>query len=177
MLMRRIILLLLILLVPVLSACTGPAPTAETLLSFETRPFLCGFTVTDKGEGGTVMEAALLRDEHGDTLTVTAPHSRVVFRFENGQTYLVTEASAGEDALTLPVTLPGDSGAGYLRGLFCIPCTEGMQVMSSGEGHCISDSTGHIRFFFSRQGVLRSMETDTVTLQVTSFTFTENQDS
>lgn len=125
-------------------------PSAEALLSYETAPFLCSFSVTEPD--GSVFSAALARTETEDTLTVTGKFgSRTVFCFSGGETVLFCAGSEAEEPMRIPAALPENSGAGLWRSLFCRMADTDTEVMCTEDGYAFS--CGDDTFFFSRERV------------------------
>ena len=161
-----------------------PPPSAETLLSYETKPFLCTFTVTEPD--GCSAEAELLRAEDGDTLTVTGEYgTRTVYRFAGGEVFLFCEGSETEDALSVPVTLSPavrgmecdtvrgtERGAGMWRSLFSLAVSPEMSVSRTAGG--LSLLSGGDTLLFSEDGVpVEFVRADGSRVCVLSFCYTE----
>lgn len=162
------------------SAPMLPPPSAETLLSYETKPFLCTFTVTEPD--GYSAEAELLRAEDGDTLTVTGEYgSRTVYRFAGGEVFLFCAGSETEDTLSVPVTLSPavrgmecgtEHGAGMWRSLFSLGVSPEMSVSRTAGG--LSLLSGGDTFLFSEDGVpVEFVRADGSRICVSSFCYTE----
>ena len=162
------------------SAPMLPPPSAETLLSYETKPFLCTFTVTEPD--GYSAEAELRRSEDGDTLTVTGEYgSRTVYRFAGGEVFLFCTGSETEDALSVPVTLSPAvcgtecgiaRGAGMWRSLFSLAVSPEMSVSRTEGG--VSLLSGGDTFLFSEDGVpAEFVRADGSRICVSSFCYTE----
>lgn len=154
------------------SAPMLPPPSAETLLSYETKPFLCTFTVTEPD--GYSAEAELLRAEDGDTLTVTGEYgSRTVYRFAGGEVFLFCAGSETEDALSVPVALSdAASGAGMWRSLFSLAVSPEMSVSRTAGG--LSLLSGGDTLLFSEDGVpVEFVRADGSRVCVLSFCYTE----
>ena len=135
--------------------CTAPMlppPSAEKLLSYETKPFLCTFSVTEPD--GYAAEAILARTADGDTLTVTGEYgARTVFRFTGGETFLTCTGSDTEEALSVPVLLPDGRGAGLWRSMFSLAVTAEGDVSRTEDGIVLR--TGTDTLLFSEDGVPR----------------------
>jgi len=153
---------------PILLFGCQSIPDAQTLLSFSSESFQCGFTVTS---GDEQVSASLSRDIEGDTLTVTGEYSRVVYRFINNQPYLYTAASEEEAALLIPITLPIDCGSAYWRSLFCVLPTDTMQTtVQSGVCH-LTDTENAYSAQFTYDGAPICISDGRSTVSITSFSF------
>ncbi len=155
------------------TACSAPAlapPSPEELLSFVEHAFLCGFTVT---EGDTSFAVTLERDTAGDTITVTAAHSRVTYTFANGVTALFCAGNEKEAARSIPVVLPTDRGAARWRNCFSLLPQETMTVERCAEGYRLLDTTENTVILFAHDGAPIAITAGDVTLSITSFTRTD----
>ena len=174
---HRIPALLFLLPAILCTGCTAALlpPTPAELLSYETGSFVCAFTAEDDGIGTPVI---LVRDKSGDTMTVTEPHSRVVFRFAAGQTLLVTQPSPEEASITVPLTLPNDHGVGAWQPLFCTAETEDMTVSRTEDGWRLDSAPDKspLSLYFSDEKKPVRLERDGIVLNITEFTITEGQE-
>ena len=118
---------------------------------------------------------ALTRTAAGDTLRVTMPHSTVTLSFSGGQTFL---CAGGEgEPLSVPVTLPADTGAALWRSLFCLFPPADAAVTRAGDGYCVSDPVSGMLVYCSADGLPTRIVSGSVTLTVTAFIPQGNQES
>ena len=148
-----------------------PPPSAEELLSYETKPFVCAFTVTEPD--GSSFSALFERTETDDRLTVFGEYgSRTVFRFAGENVFLCCAGGERGEPVSVPVLLPRDRGAALWRSMFSLIFEGPAAVTRTEDG--LSVTAGQDSLLFSEDGTLRSVvrcdaDRETV-LSVTSFT-------
>ena len=161
---------LFLLLLPPFTGCRSVPhmPDAEELLSVLQTAFVCGFTAEEAGM--PAVPCALTRTADGDTLRVTMPHSTVTFSFSGGQTFLCAGGEAdGGKPLSVPVTLPADTGAALWRSLFCMIPSADAAVTRTDDGYCVSDPASGILMYCSADGLPTRIVSGSVTITVTAF--------
>ena len=152
--MRRSIpnVIFLIILSCILTGCSLSLPPSPTeLLGVFTEPFVCGFTAYD---GSAVpYRASLVRDLTADTLTVYGDHTDTVLYHDGTALTLITDGSADDPPLKLPLPDGYDGGIAAFLQLFSVIPDGDFTSVRGEDGIVVSGTDGMYTAVFSEDGI------------------------
>lgn len=157
-------------------ACALPAakPDADTLMAVFRKPFSCGFEAVSENRRVCGTFTRLCEE---DQMNITGAHGNTVFVFSGGNAYLKAGEKPDSAGLSLPVTLPEDSGAAYCHALFSVLPDATWNVQKQGDTLLVSDEKKTFTAVFTKSGIPLSLSDGKTTLTISAFSQLPEQDS